>query len=101
MSNRGNFYMILHGDDVSSVKLRLNPEEAYFEPGRVYNFIAITGDLGHVHSADLIWEYIANPINPLTWRIHSPSRIYVNRFGSTFHPTYKINYAVSWDADAE
>jgi hypothetical protein len=65
--NRGNFYMILHGDGVSSVKLRLNPEEAFFEPGRVYHFIAITGELGHVHSADLIWEYIANPINPLTW----------------------------------
>jgi len=47
--------------------------------GRVYNFIAITSDLGHVHSADLIWEYAANAINPLTWRIGQPSRIFVNR----------------------
>jgi hypothetical protein len=84
----GNFYMVLHGDGVSSVKLRLNPEEAFFEPGRVYHFIAITQELGHVQSSDLIWEYIANPINPLTWRIHSPSKIFVNRFLASQEPTY-------------
>ena len=45
---RGNFYMILNGDSVSSVRLRLNPEEAFFEPGppfdkRFYTIIATNG----------------------------------------------------------
>jgi len=32
---RGNFFMVLNGDSYSSVKLRLNAEETYFEPGNL------------------------------------------------------------------
>ena len=78
-SCRGNFYMVLHGDNSSSTLLRLNTVEAYFEAGRVYHFMAISHDLGHVHSADLVWQYYSHPMNPLTWRIGTESVMYVNR----------------------
>ncbi len=71
--------MILHGENGSSVNLQLNRLEAFFEPGRIYNFVTTTSNLGHVKSADLTWEYALHPLNPLTWRIQTESKIYVNR----------------------
>ena len=71
--------MILNGDEDSSTMLQLNSQEAFFEPGRIYFFMTITHRLGHVKSADLVWEYSEHPFNPLTWRILSKSRMFVNR----------------------
>ena len=34
---------------------------------------------GHVKSADLTWEYAQHPLNPLTWRLTTDSKMYVNR----------------------
>ena len=44
--DRGNFRMVLHGEDDSSVNLLLNRQEAFFEPGRTYHFITTTNNLG-------------------------------------------------------
>eukprot|EP00095_Tigriopus_kingsejongensis_P009684 maker-scaffold84_size396325-snap-gene-1.19 protein:Tk09684 transcript:maker-scaffold84_size396325-snap-gene-1.19-mRNA-1 annotation:"hypothetical protein DAPPUDRAFT_51580" len=77
--DRGNFQMILNGDNEASTKLRLNKQDAFFEAGRTYHFMTTTGDLGHVKSADLVWEYAYHPLNPLTWRVLSESKMYVNR----------------------
>lgn len=81
--------MTLNGDNDSSTRLQLNKQEAFFEPGRVYHFMTITKDLGHVHSADLIWEYAFHPLNPLTWRVLTDSKMFVNRqvFG---YPMFSI-----------
>ena len=77
---RGDFYLILHGEKGSTSKARLNPETSYFESGRVYHFVTTTRGVGHVHAADLIWEFAFHPLNPLTWRIFSSSKMFVNRF---------------------
>ena len=71
--------MVLHGENGSSINLLLNKQETFFEPGRIYNFMATTKNLGHVKSADLTWEYALHPFNPLTWRIKSESKVFVNR----------------------
>ena len=71
--------MVLNGENQASTMLKLNKDEAFFEPGRVYYFMAITGDLGKVHSADLVWEYAQHPFNPLTWRVLTDSKMFVNR----------------------
>lgn len=76
---RGNFHMILNGDEDSSTMLQLNAQEAFFEPGRIYFFMTITHRLGNVKSADLVWQYAEHPFNPLTWRVLSKSRMFVNR----------------------
>ena len=78
--DRGNFRMVLNGENGSTVNLLLNKQETFFEPGRTYNFITITNDIGHVKSADLTWEYAQHPFNPLTWRISSESKLFVNRY---------------------
>ena len=77
--DRGNFWMVLNGENNNSTVLKLNRHEAFFEPGRTYHFMTITQDLGHVHSADLVWEYNQHPLNPLTWRTRSKSTLYINR----------------------
>ena len=77
--DRGNFKMILNGENGSTLNLLLNKQETYFEPGRTYHFVTITKDIGHVKSADLTWEYAQHPLNPLTWRLTSDSKMYVNR----------------------
>ena len=60
--------MVLNGDgDSTSHLIRLNVAEEYFEPGRTYHFVTIAQKLGHVHSADLVWEFSYHPLNPLTW----------------------------------
>ena len=81
--DRGNFYMVLNGGNNSSSELiQLNRQDAYFEPGHTYDFMTLTHNLGHVHSADLIWQYKVHPLNPLTWRIKSVSTLYINRLGT-------------------
>lgn len=77
--DRGNFLMVLNGENQASTRLQLNKQETFFEPGRTYHFMTTTGDLGNVRSADLIWEYALHPFNPLTWRLRSESRMFVNR----------------------
>ena len=78
--DRGSFWMVLNGENNSSELIKLNRQDAYFEPGRTYNFMTITQNLGHVHSADLIWQYTYHPFNPLTWRVTSVSTLYINRY---------------------
>ena len=46
--DRGNFRMILNGENGSTLNLLLNKQETYFEPGRTYHFITITTDIGNV-----------------------------------------------------
>ena len=76
--DRGVFYMVLNGNKGSSEKIKLSVE-AFFQPGQIYNYITTTSFLGKVFSADLIWEYSSHPANPLTWRLLSSSKMFVNR----------------------
>ena len=71
--------MVLNGEDQRSTLLRLNSADLFFEHGRTYAFMTISRGLGHVHSADLVWQYAVHPLNPLTWRLFSRSRMFVNR----------------------
>ena len=93
--DRGNFYMVLNGGNNSSSELiQLNRQDAYFEPGHTYNFMTLTHNLGHVHSADLIWQYKIHPLNPLTWRMKSVSTLYINRLVTLEITEVKITYYI-------
>ena len=41
--------------------------------------MSTTKNLGQVKSAELTWVYSSHPLNPLTWRINSESKLFVNR----------------------
>lgn len=49
----------------------------YFEPGHEYSAVVGGKDAGIPTSATLHWKYITNPLNPLTWRILTSPRVYI------------------------
>lgn len=49
----------------------------FYEPGFEYTAVAPGRDIGIPRHASLEWEYKANPLNPLTWRILSTPRVYI------------------------
>lgn len=49
----------------------------YYEPGLEYTAVTPGRDIGTPKYAYLEWEYKANPLNPLTWRILTTPRVYV------------------------
>lgn len=50
----------------------------YYEPGFKYTIVVGGRDVGTPTHATLNWEYKANPLNPLTWRILSSPRVYID-----------------------
>lgn len=50
----------------------------YYEPGLKYTTVVSGQDIGIIEYATLSWEYKANPLNPLTWRILASPRVYVD-----------------------
>lgn len=41
--------------------------------------MTVARGLDHVHSAEVTWEFEFHPLNPLTWRLFTDSKIFVNR----------------------
>ncbi|XP_042218331.1 uncharacterized protein LOC121863643, partial [Homarus americanus] len=75
----GVFHITLFGQHGASPRLKLNPEEMFFEPGNVYSYMIGTADLGHLHYVVLEWSYVTAYYNPLSWRLLSNPVVYVNR----------------------
>lgn len=67
-------------DDSHSMKISFHfllRRPRYYEPGYEYTTVVPGRDVGTPRYAMLEWEYKANPLNPLTWRILSTPRVYV------------------------
>lgn len=76
----GDMSIIIHADQYNATeKMRLSPEivSRYYEPGLEYTAVTPGRDIGIPKYAYLEWEYKANPLNPLTWRILTTPRVYV------------------------
>lgn len=81
----------LHGGEIGTLSVRLHShrkrytdkikfsaEPRYFEPGLEYTAMVPGRDLNHPTYAAVFWEYQTNLLNPLTWRILSSPRIYLD-----------------------
>ncbi|XP_017022656.1 pancreatic triacylglycerol lipase [Drosophila kikkawai] len=65
-------------DAASSTELmRFSPKAMYFEPGYEYNALVAGRDVREPEYATVNWEYPTSILNPLTWRILSSPRIYL------------------------
>uniref|UniRef100_U5ETF1 Putative pancreatic triacylglycerol lipase n=1 Tax=Corethrella appendiculata TaxID=1370023 RepID=U5ETF1_9DIPT len=65
-----------HHNNVSE-KIDFAEESTYYEPGEIYSTVIPANSVGIPQEATLNWEYKYNPLNPLTWRILSSPRVYV------------------------
>ncbi|XP_030380899.1 pancreatic triacylglycerol lipase [Scaptodrosophila lebanonensis] len=80
-----------HGGEIGTLSIRLHdahskkttermkfsPKPMYFEPGFEYTSLVPGKDLRDPGYATVFWEYQTNFLNPLTWRILSSPRIYL------------------------
>lgn len=57
--------------------MRFSPKAMYFEPGYEYKALVAGRDLREPEYATVNWEYPTSILNPLTWRILSSPRIYL------------------------
>ncbi|XP_020804936.1 pancreatic triacylglycerol lipase [Drosophila serrata] len=64
--------------DASATELmRFSPKAMYFEPGYEYKALVAGRDVREPEYAIVNWEYPTSILNPLTWRILSSPRIYL------------------------
>lgn len=63
---------------IETEKLPFTEAPMFYEPGRNYTSITPGKDVGVPRYATLNWEYRTNPLNPLTWRILSSPRVYID-----------------------
>lgn len=66
-----------HANDETE-KLPFSKEPTYYEPGFKYTSVIPGKTVGIPRYATLNWEYNSNPLNPLTWRILSSPRVYID-----------------------
>ncbi|KAH8289122.1 hypothetical protein KR054_000588 [Drosophila jambulina] len=57
--------------------MRFSPKAMYFEPGYEYKALVAGRDVREPEFATVNWEYPTSILNPLTWRILSSPRIYL------------------------
>ena len=51
---------------------------------KIMCFLPLKRGLGHhLYYAEVTWEFSYHPLNPLTWRLFSESKIYLNRYAHT------------------
>lgn len=62
----------------TSDKMQFSPDTMYFEPGFEYTTLVAADYVSEPTYATVQWEYSTNLLNPLTWRIISSPRIYVD-----------------------
>lgn len=67
-----------HKRTLHTEKLPFTLDATFYEPGRNYSYITPGSDVGLPGYATLNWEYRTNPLNPLTWRILSSPRVYID-----------------------
>ncbi|XP_064555542.1 pancreatic triacylglycerol lipase [Drosophila montana] len=66
-----------HNKKKTTERMKFSPKAMYFEPGFDYTALVPGRDLQKPGHASVYWEYQTNILNPLTWRILSAPRIYL------------------------
>lgn len=74
----GVFWMTLKGPANTTHRVRLNAREQLFEPGTVHQMVVSAPYLDFVEGVALDWAYHTSVLNPLTWRILTPPRLYLS-----------------------
>ncbi|XP_055383035.1 pancreatic triacylglycerol lipase [Condylostylus longicornis] len=82
---------ILHGGEIGTLSIKLHARKRretetmpfssspqYFEPGEEYVSVVPGKDIQNPTHATITWDYQTSLLNPLTWRIVSTPRIYVD-----------------------
>lgn len=54
-------------------------KETYHEPGIQFTYVLPGDSIHKIKSVEVEWQYTTNIMNPLTWRITSTPRIYVDK----------------------
>lgn len=74
----GKVFLHLHGPGgTKSEKIFFNEKSMLFEPGHNYSAVIAGYSSGRPKSMTVGWEYDTNLLNPLTWRILSAPRIFI------------------------
>uniref|UniRef100_A0A182JHM8 Uncharacterized protein n=1 Tax=Anopheles atroparvus TaxID=41427 RepID=A0A182JHM8_ANOAO len=74
----GKIFLYIHGPGgVKSEKIYFNEQSMLFEPGHNYSSVIAGYSSAHPKSMSIGWEYDTNLLNPLTWRILSAPRIFI------------------------
>ncbi|KFB39372.1 AGAP000210-PA-like protein [Anopheles sinensis] len=74
----GKIFLYIHGPGgVKSEKIFFNEQSMLFEPGHNYSSVIAGYSSGHPKSMTIGWEYDTNLLNPLTWRILTAPRVFI------------------------
>lgn len=59
-------------------RMKLNHTPKYYEPGSTHTAV-LSGDIvDQPNSVEITWEYETSVFNPLTWRILTTPRVYID-----------------------
>ncbi|XP_058836173.1 pancreatic lipase-related protein 2-like [Topomyia yanbarensis] len=74
----GRFHLNIYGSKGEhSQKMAFTKESELYEPGRNYTRVLAGGSVGKPRKITVSWEYNTSFLNPLTWRILSSPRVYI------------------------
>lgn len=74
----GRFHLSIYGSKgVQSDKMKFTEEAELYEPGRNYTRVLAGTSVGKPRKVAVSWEYNTSFLNPLTWRILSSPRVYI------------------------
>ncbi|XP_055524137.1 pancreatic lipase-related protein 2-like isoform X2 [Wyeomyia smithii] len=74
----GRFHLNIFGNrGERSEKMAFSTESELYEPGRNYTRVLPGGSVGKPRKLTVSWEYNTSFLNPLTWRILSSPRVYI------------------------
>ncbi|CAG0898654.1 unnamed protein product [Darwinula stevensoni] len=54
-------------------------EDLFFEPGQGFSFLVPSPEIGEVEEIHVEWEHGRATMNPLTWRLLTHPRTFVDR----------------------
>uniref|UniRef100_A0A8D8P1W9 Inactive pancreatic lipase-related protein 1 n=1 Tax=Culex pipiens TaxID=7175 RepID=A0A8D8P1W9_CULPI len=74
----GRFHLAVHGSKgVLSEQMAFTDEAELYEPGQNYTRVLAGTSVGKPRKLSVSWEYNTSFLNPLTWRILTSPRVYI------------------------
>lgn len=74
----GKIFLYIDGSDSTEPKrIYFNEEPILFEPGHSYSSVIEVHSNSKLVTVKMGWDYVTNLFNPLTWRIMSAPRVYI------------------------
>ncbi|XP_052900822.1 pancreatic triacylglycerol lipase-like [Anopheles moucheti] len=81
----GKIFLYFDGDDSTEPKrIYFNEAPVLFEPGFSYSSVIAVHSNSKPIKVKMGWEYVTNLFNPLTWRLLSAPRVYVDHVDIQF-----------------